>query len=118
MRGTAFGMTRFFRSLPHRIKLSPLIERPAKVCVDSRLLLCWCGGENFGVGGVGWCAGCGYVHADVYRNFYWGEAGGVVAGLVAEGDGKSYGADGGVVVGDEAEFQSYARGIHVETFVG
>ena len=70
------------------------------------------------MGGVGCGARCGYVHADIYWNFYWWEAGGVVAGLVAEGDGKGYDADGGVVVGDEAEFQSYARGIYVETFVG
>ena len=70
------------------------------------------------MGGVGCGACCGYVHADVNGNFYWGEAGGVVAGLVAEGDGEGYGADGGVVVGDETEFQSYTRGIYVEAFVG
>jgi hypothetical protein len=68
--------------------------------------------------GVGCAARRSYVHADIYRNFYWWEAGGVVAGLVAEGDGKSYGADGGVIVGDEAEFQNYGGGIYVETFVG
>jgi hypothetical protein len=83
-----------------------------------RGLLCRRGGENLGVGGVSCGAGCGYVHADINRNFYWGQAGGVVAGLVAEGDGKGYGADGRVVVGDEAELQSYAAGIYVEAFVG
>jgi hypothetical protein len=70
------------------------------------------------MGGVGCGARRGYVHADIYWNFYWWEAGGVVAGLVAEGDGKSYGTDGGVIVGDEAEFQNYGGGIYVETFVG
>src|SRR5271154_937379 len=64
------------------------------------------------------CAGRGYVHADVHWDFHWGQAGGVVAGLVAEGDRESYGADGGVVVSYEAEFQGYAAGIYVETFIG
>src|SRR5271170_8261090 len=66
---------------------------------------------------VSCCAGRGYVHADVHRGFHGRQAGGVVAGLVAEGDGESYGADGGVVVGYQAEFQSYAAGIYVETFI-
>jgi hypothetical protein len=64
------------------------------------------------------CACCCYIHPDINWNFHWWEASGVVAGLVAKGKGKGYGADGGVVVGDQAEFQSYAAGIYVQTFVG
>src|SRR5580704_3626614 len=72
--------------------------------------------KNFRMSCVRRRAGGGYVHADINRNLHRGQTGGVVAGLVAQRYGKSYGADGGVVVCDHAELQSYAAGIHVEAF--
>ena len=47
------------------------------------------GYENVRVRGARFCADCGDFEFCVDRNFYGLQAGGVIAGLVAQGDGNS-----------------------------